>query len=134
MNHPVSIDHLRIFGSKVTAHIPKQKRRKLDNPGRDGVLVGYAEDQKGYRVLFGEELQIVCNVRVFEGTFVNSSGPTTTSSPVVVDFDEDVGEEDQQEADDPDLSLYEVAEAGEVEWPESAAEDNSAQELLRPAP
>lgn len=81
-------------------------------------------------MLFGEELQIVCNVRVFEGTFVNSSGPTTTSSPVVVDFDE----EDQQEADDPDLALYEMAEAGEVEWPESAAEDNSAQELLRPAP
>lgn len=54
--YSVSVNHLRIFGSKVFAHIPKEKRRKLDNPGREGVFVSYAEDRKGYRVQFGDEV------------------------------------------------------------------------------
>lgn len=44
------ISHLRIFGSKVMVHIPKQRRLKWDRKSKQLILVGYAENVKGYRV------------------------------------------------------------------------------------
>lgn len=45
------ISHIRIFGSKVYSFIPKQKRRKWDDKAEERVLVGYAGNAKGYRIL-----------------------------------------------------------------------------------
>ena len=33
-------------------HIPKEKRTKLDPSGRKGILVGYSESLKAYRIYF----------------------------------------------------------------------------------
>ena len=46
-------DHhtLRIFGSLCYAHIPKANRKKLDNSGVKSKFLGYASEQKGYRLL-----------------------------------------------------------------------------------
>lgn len=44
------ISHLRIFGSVVMVHIPKEKRLKWEKKAEKGILVGYPEDIKGYRV------------------------------------------------------------------------------------
>jgi hypothetical protein len=43
-----SIDHLRIFGSPVYIHIPKEKRTKLEPSGKKGTFVGYSETSKDY--------------------------------------------------------------------------------------
>lgn len=43
-----SVKHLRVIGSICYAHIPKQKRRKMDKKACKGVLVGYDDD--GYRI------------------------------------------------------------------------------------
>lgn len=45
-----NLSHVRIFGSKVMMHIPKEKRLKWDKKAKELVLVGYAENVKGYRV------------------------------------------------------------------------------------
>jgi hypothetical protein len=45
-----SIDHLRIFGSPVYIHIPKEKRTKLKPSGKKGTFVGYSETSKAYRI------------------------------------------------------------------------------------
>jgi hypothetical protein len=45
-----SIDHLRIFGSPVYIHIPKEKRTKLEPSGKKGTFVGYNETSKAYRI------------------------------------------------------------------------------------
>ncbi|CAG4939045.1 unnamed protein product [Colias eurytheme] len=45
-----NLSHLRIFGSKVMVHVPKQKRLKWDEKAKQLILVGYAENIKGYRV------------------------------------------------------------------------------------
>ena len=45
------VSHLRIFGSSVFSLIPKERRDKLDAKTREGVLVGYREDVKGYRIV-----------------------------------------------------------------------------------
>lgn len=44
------LSHIRIFGSKVMMHIPKEKRLKWDMKAKEHILVGYADNVKGYRV------------------------------------------------------------------------------------
>lgn len=45
-----NLSHLRIFGSTVMKHIPKEKRHKWDKKSEQTILVGYPEDIKGYRL------------------------------------------------------------------------------------
>lgn len=49
-NKEVKIDHLRIFGSEVFIHIPREKRKKLDPKASKCIFVGYDNHSKGYRV------------------------------------------------------------------------------------
>lgn len=42
--------HIRIFGSTVMTHIPREKRRKWDRKIYKCILVGFSEDVKGYRI------------------------------------------------------------------------------------
>lgn len=46
------IHELKPFGTPVYAHIPKEKRKKWDSKGEKGVMVGYGESVKGYRIYF----------------------------------------------------------------------------------
>jgi transposase InsO family protein len=45
-----SVDHLRIFGSLVYIHVPKEKRTKLEPSRKKGTFVGYSETSKAYRI------------------------------------------------------------------------------------
>jgi hypothetical protein len=45
-----SVDHLRIYGSPVYIHIPKENRTKLEPSGKKGTFVGYSETSKAYRI------------------------------------------------------------------------------------
>ena len=42
--------HLRIFGSPVYFHVPKEKRSKLDAFWKKETFVGYSETSKAYRI------------------------------------------------------------------------------------
>jgi hypothetical protein len=44
------VRHLKIFGSLVFVHIPKEKRTKLDPSGKKGIFVGYCEVSKAFRI------------------------------------------------------------------------------------
>jgi hypothetical protein len=44
------IGHLRIFGCLVYCHVPTEKRTKLEPTAEKGILVGYSETSKAYRV------------------------------------------------------------------------------------
>lgn len=44
------VSHLRVFGSTVMVHVPKQKRLKWDRKSEKCILVGYSNDVKGYRI------------------------------------------------------------------------------------
>ncbi|CAD7080032.1 unnamed protein product [Hermetia illucens] len=44
------VSHLRIFGSKVMVHIPKERSLKWDKKAKQCILVGYPDDVKGYGV------------------------------------------------------------------------------------
>ncbi|GBP23617.1 Retrovirus-related Pol polyprotein from transposon TNT 1-94 [Eumeta japonica] len=49
-NSKPDISHIRVFGSTVMKHVPKKKRLKWDKKSEECILVGYAEDTKGYRI------------------------------------------------------------------------------------
>lgn len=52
------ISHLRIFGSKIMVHIPKEKRLKFDKKSKECILVGYPDHVKGYRYYNPQNNQI----------------------------------------------------------------------------
>jgi hypothetical protein len=44
------VSHLRIFGSKEFAHIPKEDRRKLDAKAIKCIFIGYCTEYKAYKM------------------------------------------------------------------------------------
>lgn len=59
------VSRLRVFGSKVFCHVPKEKRSKLDGKSRLGYLTGYG--CSGYRVWSPDQRKvIVCRDVVIE--------------------------------------------------------------------
>ena len=45
------VGHLRVFGSKVFSHIPKDEKRKLDAKSIKCTFLGYYDDHKAYKLL-----------------------------------------------------------------------------------
>ena len=68
-----NLSTLRVFGSKAYAHIPKEKRNKLDFKSYAGYLVGYAFNSKGYRILLDN------NVIVESRDVIFDESPSTTA-------------------------------------------------------
>lgn len=54
-NKSFDIHRLQTFGTPVYVHIPKERRRKWDKKGERGIMVGYGEDVKGYRIYFPQK-------------------------------------------------------------------------------
>ena len=44
------ISHLRVFGSKAFAHVPKEDRKKLDAKAIKCIFVGYCYEFKAYKL------------------------------------------------------------------------------------
>jgi hypothetical protein len=53
------VSHLRIFGSVSYYHVPSEKRTKLDPTREKGLLVGYNEVSKAYRIFVSAHRRIV---------------------------------------------------------------------------
>jgi hypothetical protein len=91
------VSHLRIFGCPVHVHAPKDKRSKLDHPGKKGIFVGYSETSKAYRVyiLGYRQMEIGIDVTFDEDATFNISRQLHTDeihdeepeAPRVVDTD-----------------------------------------------
>jgi len=46
----VSYDHLHVFGCKAFVHVPKGERSKLGMKTKQCILIGYGQDEHGYRL------------------------------------------------------------------------------------
>ena len=44
------VEHLRVFGCVVYAHVPKEKRKKLDDKGVKCIFTRYIPESKAYRL------------------------------------------------------------------------------------
>ena len=49
----------RMFGCLTYSHVPFEKRTKLEPTLEKGILVGYSETTKGYRIYIPEQQKIV---------------------------------------------------------------------------
>lgn len=69
------LSHLRVFGCPAYAHIPVQKRKKLDVKSKLYTFVGYCELTKGYRLIDPEthKLVVACSVEFLEDVPVASA-------------------------------------------------------------
>jgi hypothetical protein len=45
-----NVEHIMIFGCLTYSHVPSEKRTKLDPITQQGILVGYSEVSKAYRI------------------------------------------------------------------------------------
>lgn len=50
LGHKPSLRHLRVFGCEAYAHVPKEKRTKLDNKAVKCIFIGYSYGVKGYKL------------------------------------------------------------------------------------
>ncbi len=64
------VSHLRVFGCKAFAHIPNEKRSKLESKSMPCVFLGYCEGTKAYRLMCVETKRIIKSrdVVFLEGT------------------------------------------------------------------
>jgi len=46
----IEIGHIRIFGCLTYSHVPEEKRMKLEPTVEKGILVGYSETSRAYRI------------------------------------------------------------------------------------
>ena len=53
------VSHIRIFGSVCYCHVHADTRKKLDPYGEKGLLVGYSETSKAYRVYIPARKRII---------------------------------------------------------------------------
>nr|XP_049701711.1 uncharacterized protein LOC110381443 isoform X2 [Helicoverpa armigera] len=99
-----NIMELRAFGTEVYVHIPKEKRLKWDPKGERGLMVGYEENVKGYRIYYPEK-NVVETKRdiVFlqqeekEKPLVKKGEGQTVVS---LDLEEDTGQENSPDIDE----------------------------------
>lgn len=110
-NKHYDINNLKVFGTPVYVHIPKEKRRKLDSKGEKGIMVGYGEDVKGYRVFFQKNN----SVEVKRDVVFLERGQEEKEQVVQLDYDIDTPESISEEQ----LSREENPTEGEVLTSES---------------
>jgi hypothetical protein len=53
------VSHLRVFGCKAFAHVPDEKRTKLQSKSMPCVFLGYYEGTKAYRLMCLETKRII---------------------------------------------------------------------------
>ena len=44
------VEHLRVFGCRAYAHVPDEKRKKLDRKSTKCIFIGYPDHSKGYKL------------------------------------------------------------------------------------
>ncbi|GJQ65827.1 hypothetical protein Trydic_g3933 [Trypoxylus dichotomus] len=71
----VDLTDLKIFGSPIRVHIPKQKQAKRDPKSRKMLYVGYSNGTKGYRCIDpnGKRFAISRNVVFMEQNYESGS-------------------------------------------------------------
>lgn len=76
------ISNLRVWGSKAYVHVPDERRKKLDFKSETGYMVGYAANQKGWRIWTGG-----ANIMVSRDVYFDERPPALPTIPALPDVD-----------------------------------------------
>lgn len=112
------VSNLRIFGSKVMVHIPKENRKKWSAKASEMIFIGYDLQKKGFRCFDANKSKVIVSrdVKFFE----------TLSSTVMMNGDEQTEKiEEQNDSIDDDYQSAENSES--VNTSEQGVSDESQQ-------
>lgn len=95
--HKPTVDYFRVFGCVAYAHVPDEKRRKLDDKGEMCVFLGVSNQAKAYKLYNPSTKKIVVSRDVvFDEEKMWEWNEKEPSKSLPVEFDEDEGESQQQ--------------------------------------
>ncbi|GFT50189.1 retrovirus-related Pol polyprotein from transposon TNT 1-94 [Trichonephila clavipes] len=81
-----SVLHLIPFGCLAYAGVPKQIRKKFDMRAKMGIMMGYAQRTKGYRIWLIDENKLVETINRFTKLALNSNNSTSASEAKLSTF------------------------------------------------
>ena len=116
------VSHLRTFGARCYAVIPKQLRTKLDDTSEPGRFISYPAGTKGYKILLDNKRVIISR----DVTFLETRG-TATSQAQTPEAGDTSEEEEADEAEDME------AVGGEPQQPAPPGEDDRQRRPLLPS-
>ena len=81
-----TVSHLKVFGSVAYAHVPDQRRTKLEDKSQKYILIGYDEKTKGYKLFDPIRKKVIVSrdVRINEA----SKWDWNSSTEAVVEVEE----------------------------------------------
>ena len=59
LGHKPSVSHMKVFGCIAYAHVPKEKRRKLDDKSVKCIFIGYSIETRSYRLFDCQEKKVI---------------------------------------------------------------------------
>ena len=91
------ITHLRPFGCKAYAHVPIQRRSKLDSKMIECIFLGYCTDTKGYRLYNQAKKEVIISRDVIFDKSEDTSHHDNSQSPneVTIETFHDTPEKEQ---------------------------------------
>jgi hypothetical protein len=116
-----TVAHLHVFGSTCFAHVPKEKRKKLEPVSVKGIFIGYEPDTKGYRVLRDSDGGVTVSKDV---TFIETMGKNEAKLQTLntENTEPPLSEEDQEETLQPEPSKKGTIPPKEPTTPATKAE------------
>lgn len=128
MGRKPDISHLRIFGSPVMVHVPKEKRKKFDKKANKMFLVGYSENTKGYRLFDPQSQKVIVarDVVIMENTCDRSS------TTVLIEDQQSPECTDNSKPDSSDVIEADVGDATYIPDETSCESEDSFHDPLSP--
>lgn len=98
-----NVSNLRIFGSKMMVHIPKEKRQKWSAKASEMIFIGYDNQKKGYRCYDNESKKVTVSrdakfYESFSSTVMMHSDENVNDAHESVENVNDDGADDQSES------------------------------------
>lgn len=95
-----SVYHLKVFGCVAYAHVPKERRGKLDDKIEKRIFIGYCEQSKAYKLYnpITKKTIISRDVVFREQQSWNGTIDKTVDPQVPLMEEDDVAEKEQQES------------------------------------
>eukprot|EP00731_Ephydatia_muelleri_P033160 Em0025g116a len=108
------VSHLRVFGCMAFAHVPDDKRQKFDKKAWKLRFVGYADNQKGYRLWDSEKRRCI----VLKDVIFNENEFDKVSSFDLHEFEEKIDKTEKVQEDvNPGSEQKEMDQSEQEEQP-----------------
>lgn len=103
--HKSGLNNLKIVSSQVKVHVPKMKTKKWDERGKTGVMVGYGDMEKQYRIQFykSHKIKVCTDVEFFNDKYKEETSDKRAEQSGNQDQAEESDQEDETQGGDKQL-------------------------------